>query len=90
MIRSILKVFFVLHVFDLNCKQLLKLKNKKTNYVSIDKPNVFANKYELTNEEYHIYLEWIKTNRGEEFYLNGRPSLTIANNSNAHRMFEKK
>jgi hypothetical protein len=90
MIRTLLYIYFFLLFFDSRSQQLLKLQNKKTAYVSIDNPNVFANKYELTNGEYFIYLEWIKKNKGEEYYLNRRPGRTIANNSNAQRKFEKK
>ncbi len=77
MIRTLLYIYFFLLFFDSRSQQLLKLQNKKTAYVSIDKPNVFANKYELTNGEYFIYLEWIKKNKGEEFYLSQLPDTTV-------------
>jgi len=36
MIRTLLYIFFLFHFFDLNSQHLLKLSNKKTDYISID------------------------------------------------------
>ncbi len=77
MIRTLLYIFFLFLFFDLNSQHLLKLSNKKTDYISIDKPNVYANKFELTNGEYLIYLEWIKKNKGEEHYLSQLPDTLV-------------
>jgi formylglycine-generating enzyme required for sulfatase activity len=77
MIRTLLYIFFLFHFFDLNSQHLLKLNNKKTDYISIDKPNVYANKFELTNGEYLIYLEWIKENKGGEHYLSELPDTLV-------------
>lgn len=38
----------------------LKINGNKTNYLSIGKANVFANKYEVSNGDYREFLIWLK------------------------------
>jgi formylglycine-generating enzyme required for sulfatase activity len=68
----------LLIVFQSSYSQnILKIHDKTTDFVSIEKTNIYANKFEVSNSEYLQFLSWIKKNKGETEYANYLPDTLV-------------